>query len=39
MVPLNTLTKFGFSTIFQGLALSGFKDRGEYKGSIKNIGL
>ena len=39
MVPLNTLTNFGFSTIFQDLALSGFKDRGTYKGSIKNIGL
>ena len=39
MVPLNTLTNFWFSTIFQDLALSGFNDRGTYKGSIKNIGL
>jgi len=39
IIPLSTLTKFGFSAIFQELALSGFKDRGEYKGSIVNIGL
>ena len=39
MVPLSTLTKFGFSAIFQELALSGFKDRGKYKGAVENIGL
>ena len=39
LVPINQLVDYGFSIKFQELVISGFPDKGVYKGSITNIGL
>ena len=39
MVPLGELPGYGFAPTFYELALSGFPDRGSYKGDVSNIGL
>ncbi len=39
MVPISDLEEYGFTPEFRELAVSGFPDKGQYGGSVQNIGL
>lgn len=39
MVPVQTLSQYGFTDTFRDLAVNGFPDAGRYAGDIRNIGL